>query len=434
MSARASPRSSSIVSRSACDSRPIPPSPTPSRPAAPSRSTGRSAMMIWRSNRPTTLTSTRACRRRRSSIQASPRCMRCCTRRLPTTSISSPTAMAATASRTRSTTTIATSRICAGSAASAKSSNAVYPALCYKPGVVPGFGRVPRVTVSSMTGFARADGHEDGASWVWELKSVNSKSLDLRFRLPPGLEALELPLRTSLAQRLKRGALSATLTVTRGATAAGVRINREALAQVVAASQELVAEGRAALPRADGLLALRGVLEGGDEPENEAQRERRQAALLASWEKALDGLVEMRRGEGARLIPVLEARLAEIARLAAAAEDSATVQPEALKTRLRELVAALLDASPALPPERLAQEAALLVAKADIREEIDRLAAQELLAEGGAIGRRFDFLCQEFNREANTLCSKSADVALTRIGLDLKAVIEQLREQVQNLE
>src|SRR5258708_3398714 len=180
-----------------------------------------------------------------------------------------------------------------------------------------------------MTGFARADGHEDGASWVWELKSVNSKSLDLRFRLPPGLESLELPLRTSLAQRLKRGALSVTLTVTRGATAAGVRINREALAQVVAASQELVAEGRAALPRADGLLALRGGLESGDEAEDEAQ---------------------------------------------------------------------------------------------------------QLLAEGGAIGRRFDFLCQEFNREANTLCSKSADVALTRVGLDLKAVIEQLREQVQNLE
>jgi uncharacterized protein (TIGR00255 family) len=295
------------------------------------------------------------------------------------------------------------------------------------------------VTVSSMTGFARADGHEDGASWVWELKSVNSKSLDLRFRLPPGLDGLELPLRTSLAQKLKRGALSVTLTVTRGASPGGVRINREALEQVVAASQALVAEGRAALPRADGLLALRGVLESGEEPEDEAEREQRQAALLTSWEKALDGLVAMRRGEGARLIPVLEARLGEIAHLVAAAEDSAAVQPEALKLRLRDLVAGLLDASPALPPERLAQEAALLVAKADIREEIDRLAAhvvaaQELLAEGGAIGRRFDFLCQEFNREANTLCSKSSDVALTRIGLDLKAVIEQLREQVQNLE
>jgi uncharacterized protein (TIGR00255 family) len=295
------------------------------------------------------------------------------------------------------------------------------------------------VTVSSMTGFARADGHVDGASWVWELKSVNSKSLDLRFRLPPGFEALELPLRTSLAQRLKRGALSVTLTVTRGGAATGLRINREALEQVVAVSQELVAQGRAAPPRADGLLALRGVLESGDETEDEAARERRQAALLASWEKALDGLVAMRQGEGMRLIPVLETRLAEIARLAAAAEDSAAVQPEALKARLRDMVAGLLDASPALPPERLAQEAALLVAKADIREEIDRLAAhvvaaQELLAEGGAIGRRFDFLCQELNREANTLCSKSADVALTRTGLDLKAVIEQLREQVQNLE
>jgi len=290
-----------------------------------------------------------------------------------------------------------------------------------------------------MTGFARADGHEDGASWVWELKSVNSKSLDLRFRLPPGLDGLELPLRTSLAQKLRRGALSVTLTVTRGATSGGLRINREALEQVVAASQALVAEGRAALPRADGLLALRGVLESGEAPEDDAERERRQATLLASWEKALEGLVAMRRGEGARLIPVLEARLAEIAHLVAAAEDSAAVQPEALKLRLRDLVAALLEASPGLPPERLAQEAALLVAKADIREEIDRLgahvvAAQELLAEGGAIGRRFDFLCQEFNREANTLCSKSSDVALTRIGLELKAVIEQLREQVQNLE
>jgi uncharacterized protein (TIGR00255 family) len=300
-------------------------------------------------------------------------------------------------------------------------------------------GRGERVTVSSMTGFARADGHEDGVSWVWELKSVNSKSLDLRFRLPPGLEALELPLRASLARRIKRGALAVTLALTRGAAAGGVRINRDALAQLAALAQELVAEGRATTPRADGLLALHGVVESGIEAEDEAQRERRHAALLASFEKALDSLRETRVGEGARLIPVLEARLAEIAQLVAAAEQSAAAQPEALKARLAEMVAALLDASSALPRERLEQEAALLVAKADIREEIDRLsahiiAAQELLAEGGAVGRRFDFLCQEFNREANTLCSKSADVALTRIGLALKAAIEQLREQVQNLE
>src|SRR5579883_513045 len=290
-----------------------------------------------------------------------------------------------------------------------------------------------------MTGFARADGHEDGVSWVFELKSVNSKSLDLRFRLPPGMESLELPLRASLSQRVKRGAVSVVLTVTRAASAGGLRVNRDALAQVVALARELVERGEAAPPRADGLLALRGVLDGGEEVEDEKQRERRQARMLAAWEKALDGLVSMRLAEGSRLVPVVEARLAEIAELVRRVEDDASVQPAALKARLAEMVAALLDASPALSPDRLAQEAALLVAKADIREELDRLAAhivaaQELLAEGGAIGRRFDFLCQEFNREANTLCSKSTDVGLTRIGLALKAAIEQLREQVQNIE
>ena len=290
-----------------------------------------------------------------------------------------------------------------------------------------------------MTGFARADGHEDGVSWVWEIKSVNSKSLDLRFRLPPGFESLELPLRAGIAQRLKRGALSVTLGLTKSGGGGGLRLNREALAQVLAVAQELVAAGKAAPPRADGLLALRGVLESGEEVEDESRRERRQAALLRSFDAALQGLAQMRAAEGERLIPVLETRLAEIAQLVATAEDSAAAQPEALKARLAEMVAELLGASPALPPDRLAQEAALLVAKGDVREELDRLsthivAAQELLAEGGAIGRRFDFLCQEFNREANTLCSKSADVALTRVGLALKAAIEQLREQVQNLE
>jgi uncharacterized protein (TIGR00255 family) len=299
--------------------------------------------------------------------------------------------------------------------------------------------RGDRVTVSSMTGFARADGHADEVSWIWEVKSVNSKSLDLRIRVPPGLEALELPLRAALARRLKRGAVTITLGLTRAAAGGGLRVNREALGQVVALAQQLVAEGKAAPPRADGLLALRGVLESGEDEEDETHRERRQAALLGSFEQALDGLLAMRAAEGERLIPALEARLAEIARLVGQAEDNASVQPAALKARLAAMVAELLEASPALPAERLAQETALLVAKADIREELDRLsahivAAQELLAEGGAIGRRFDFLCQEFNREANTLCSKSADVALTRVGLALKAAIEQLREQVQNLE
>ncbi len=294
-----------------------------------------------------------------------------------------------------------------------------------------------RVTVSSMTGFARSDGHDEGVSWVWEVKSVNSKSLDLRFRLPPGFESLELPLRAGIAQRLKRGAVSVMLGLVKTGGGGGLRVNRDALAQLVALAQELVAQGKASPPRADGLLALRGVLESGEEGEDEARRERRQAALLASFAAALQALAAMRAAEGERLIPVLETRLAEIAQLVATAEDSAAAQPQALKARLVETLAQLLDASPALPPDRLAQEAALLIAKGDIREELDRLsahivAAQELLAEGGAVGRRFDFLCQEFNREANTLCSKSADLALTRIGLALKAAIEQLREQVQN--
>lgn len=295
------------------------------------------------------------------------------------------------------------------------------------------------MTVASMTGFARTEGHADGTSWVWELKSVNSKSLDLRFRLPPGFEGLELPLRTSLAARLRRGNIAVALTVTRGAAGGGVRVNREALAQVLALVRELEGEIEAAPPRLDGLLGLRGVLESGDAIEDEATRERLNAALLASWETALAALETMRQAEGARLLPAIEARLQEIAGLVADAERGAAAQPAQIRQRLSDLLKELLASVPALPEERLVQEAALLAAKADIREELDRLTAhvagaRALVGEGAAIGRRLDFLCQEFNREANTLCSKSADVTLTRVGLALKAAIEQLREQVQNIE
>jgi uncharacterized protein (TIGR00255 family) len=296
-----------------------------------------------------------------------------------------------------------------------------------------------RMAISSMTGFARAEGHADGLTWVWEVKSVNGKALDVRFRLPPGLDALELPLRTSLAQRLKRGALTASLSVTRPPSAAGIKINREALTAILSIAREIADDYETAPPRLDGLLAIRGVIETSDDIEDESARQKRQAALLADWEKLLGQLVEGRLAEGGRLETVLAARLAEISGLVADAEKSAATQPAALRARLKEQVASLLEASPALPEERLAQEAALIAAKADVREELDRLtahvaAARELLAEGGAIGRRFDFLCQEFNREANTLCSKSTDMGLTRTGLALKAAIEQLREQVQNIE
>ena len=290
-----------------------------------------------------------------------------------------------------------------------------------------------------MTGFARTEGEEGGLAWAWEVKSVNGKGLDLRLRLPPGHDHLELPLRNLAAARLKRGNVSVSLALEKRAAAASLRINRAVLDQVVALLRGLEGEIDAAPPRLDGLLAIRGVVETAEEAETPELRERRDAALLGSAERALESLVVTRAAEGARLADILARRLDEIAALVHDAETSAAAQPAALKARLKELVAALLETGAALPEERLAQEAALLVGRADVREELDRLtahiaAARDLLAEGVGVGRRFDFLCQEFNREANTLCSKSADLELTRIGLALKSSIEQLREQVQNVE
>ena len=291
-----------------------------------------------------------------------------------------------------------------------------------------------------MTGFARADGEAEGLSWAWEVKSVNGKGLDLRLRLPPGWDQLEPALRGAVASRLKRGNVSVNLNIEKRAAAATLRINRDVLGQVVALMREIGHEVDAAAPRLDGLLAIRGVIESADEEEvTPERRDRRAAALLASFETALARLSEMREGEGARLSEVLHRRLDEIAALVAEAEASAAAQPEAIRARLRELVASLVEAGATVSEDRLAQEAALLVGRADVREELDRLeahvaAARDLLREATAIGRRFDFLCQEFNREANTLCSKSSDLELTRIGLALKSAIEQLREQVQNVE
>jgi uncharacterized protein (TIGR00255 family) len=295
------------------------------------------------------------------------------------------------------------------------------------------------MNVASMTGFARSEGHADGLGWVWEIKSVNSKSLDLRCRLPAGYDALEPGLRTMLAERLKRGAVSVSFTTTKALTAAPLRVNRAALAEIMALAKELASETGAPPPRIDGLLALKGVLESGEETVDETASDRRRMAMQRDFGVALDALAAMRLAEGKRLVPVLEARLAEIAALAATAERTSAAQPAAAKARLKEQITALLEAVPAIPEERLAQEAALIVARGDIREELDRLvahvdAARALLSEGGAIGRRLDFLCQELNREANTLASKSPDLELTRLALDLKAAIEQLREQVQNIE
>jgi len=291
-----------------------------------------------------------------------------------------------------------------------------------------------------MTGFARIEGHDGALNWVWEIKSVNAKALDLRFRLPAGFDALEVSLRASLNQTLRRGAVTVNLGLAKAVGTGGMRVNREALTAVMALAREIAAEiDDVAPPRIDGLLALKGVIESAEESADEATRERQLGLLTTSFERALASLQAMRLNEGGRLEAVLSARLAEIAGLVRAAEASASAQPAAIKARLEELIAAIVDAVPALPEERLAHEAALIIAKADIREELDRLeahlaAARGLVEEGGPIGRRFDFLCQEFNREANTLCAKSADLELTRVGLALKAAIEQLREQVQNIE
>jgi len=291
--------------------------------------------------------------------------------------------------------------------------------------------------VSSMTGFARVDGEAAGISWVWELKSVNSRSLDLRLRLPPGYDGLEAPLRAALGGRLRRGSISANLTISR-VTPPTIRINREMLDRVVSLINELAAEVEAAPPRLDGLIGLRGIIETVEDEPDEVVEFRRDA-LIEAWSTALDRLVQTRGEEGTRLAAVLSAQLAELAELVALASASAAAQPEALRARLKQSLAAFDALVPGMPQERVAQELALLVSRGDIREELDRLRAHiaqagELMAEGEAVGRQLDFLCQELNREANTLCSKSADIELTRIGLALKAAVEQFREQVQNLE
>jgi uncharacterized protein (TIGR00255 family) len=288
-----------------------------------------------------------------------------------------------------------------------------------------------------MTGFARAEGEAHGMSWVWEVKSVNGRALDLRLRLAPGFDPLEPELRAALAQRFRRGNVAATLSVTRTSPAA-LRINRQALGEFVALINELAGEVEAAPPRLDGLLALRGVVET-VEDEGETIVDARRSAVRAGWTAVLDQLAAARTEEGARIALLLDAQLAEMAGLIAAAESCAAAQPGAILERLRAVLAGLIDLTPGMTEERIAQEVAMLAARSDVREELDRLRAHleqagELLKEGEAVGRRLDFLCQELNREANTLCSKSADIALTRAGLALKAVIEQFREQVQNIE
>ncbi len=295
------------------------------------------------------------------------------------------------------------------------------------------------MSLKSMTGFARTSGHRPPWAWAWEIKAVNAKGLDVRLRLPPGFDRIEAEARAKLTGGLARGTVYATLTAQREATTPQVRINTEILGALVEAVANMPSNPNMRLASLDGLLGVRGVVEVTDAADDEGVLAEAAAAALRGLDAALKDLVQARQTEGAALQAVLGARVERIAALTQGAEDCPGRKVEAVKARLTQALALLTDASPALDPARLHQEALLMAAKADVREELDRLkthvaAARELLASPAPAGRKLDFLAQEFAREANTLCSKSNDAALTSLGMELRVEIEQFREQVQNIE
>ncbi len=295
------------------------------------------------------------------------------------------------------------------------------------------------MTLRSMTGFARSDGEKEDCIWHWELRSVNGRSLDIRLRLPQGFEAIEKEVRALAARYLRRGNCQISLNVNRSSASGEIRVNEAVLKQVIAAMGKISAAMTTAPPSAEAVLALKGVLEYAEIEPDENALKARNSAILISFEEALKNLDQMRAVEGRNLGGVISSQLDEIENLTRMAEKSPARQADVIRARLKDQVARLTQISSEFDESRLHQEAALLAAKADIREELDRLfahvaAARTLLQAGGPVGRKLDFLTQEFNREANTLCSKSNDADLTGTGLKMKAVIDQVREQVQNLE
>ncbi|MDE2385402.1 MAG: YicC family protein [Alphaproteobacteria bacterium] len=292
--------------------------------------------------------------------------------------------------------------------------------------------------LSSMTGFARASGSRSSLTWSWELKSVNGKALDLRLRLPPGFEALEAQARALLTSAFKRGSFQVNLAVQGAEQAERIAINMEVLEQYLGLADALRQRLGGPPPSAENLIGLRGVIEMKSQPRDEAEQAAIETDMLATLEEAAAALITSRKQEGAELARLVGAQLDQIEALHKAASDNPARKPEALKARLRQQVAELMEAG-TFDEARLHQEAVLLATKADVREELDRLAmhvkaARTLLKSAEPVGRKFDFLAQEFNREANTLCSKANDPGLTATGLDLKTVIDQMREQVQNIE
>jgi uncharacterized protein (TIGR00255 family) len=295
------------------------------------------------------------------------------------------------------------------------------------------------MSLASMTGFARAVGAWDGLAWNWELRSVNGKGLDLRLRLAPGSEHLEPRVREMGQRYFKRGNIQVTLTSERAAGDQRFALNEAALEQIVAIAERVKARVGGETPSVESLLGIRGIIDIVDASEDDAVASSRDEAIMASCDQAMAALAEARRQEGAKIAAILAVQLSRIAQLTAAARDNPARSPEAIRVRLAELVSRLLEASNSFDRDRLHMEAALIATRADIQEEIDRLnahveAAHALIASPEPAGRQLEFLAQEFNREANTLCSKAVDRTLTHTGLELKAVIDQLREQVANVE
>lgn len=291
-----------------------------------------------------------------------------------------------------------------------------------------------------MTGFARVDGANDGLAWTWEARSVNGRGLDVRLRLPPGYEALEVPVREAVAKRLARGNVSISLSLEKQQANGSVRLNEAVLADVIKATQRVSELSGAAKPDAAQLLMIKGVLETADQmPENSEARALREKAILKSLETAVDKLGEARRAEGTRLADIVSEQLVQIERLAAEVRASPSRTPQAIVARLNDAITRLFETTAPLDKERLHQEAILIATRADVEEELQRLSAhvsgtRDILGETTAVGRKLDFMAQEFNREANTLCSKANAVDVTRLGLQLKTIIDQFREQVQNVE
>ncbi|MEQ1669944.1 MAG: YicC/YloC family endoribonuclease [Hyphomicrobium sp.] len=295
------------------------------------------------------------------------------------------------------------------------------------------------MTIASMTGFGRSEGTGDGFTWAWEARSVNGRGLDVRLRYPPGNDAIEPALHEAAAKRLTRGNVSATLTIDRRVSGGNVRLNEAILTDVLKAADRAAEICGGKRPDTAALLTIKGVLEQSDTSESADARAVREKLLIAGFERALDRLLDSRRAEGLRLNAVLSDQVAEIERLTAAVRASPSRSVDAILARVKEQIARLVDADNGFDKDRLHQEAILVATRADVEEELARLdahvaGARDILKEPGAVGRKLDFLAQEFNREANTLCSKANAVDVTRLGLALKTVIDQLREQVQNVE